>query len=469
MFQSHCGSLQTDLPHFGIIANQRTSECRGHCLFTWEAYQELPRLLPFPGTSQLTRNLTSPSRKLGDKTEHQNHTFTMANKRYTKLLPRWVRKTYKKLDSHPSESSNANEKHQTADSSADRHPDATSRTLDTSSVTQLGPPPLKPGSEIPFDGTRNPSEQAIGACSFDMPDDSSGSPPVSTSLPHGSSGDPPVEDPGQALPHTQPPPLRVIIVGGGPTGLVLAHALHGAGISYTLLEQAPYIGGTDTPDVIQAHESGTSLLLWPDSARILDQLGLWPRVRQVSCPVRRRTTGSPAAPGEEDNNNDDDGRDVFARSEHEHGRSCLLVGRASLLNVLWDTLPGRGARVRLGKQVVSFETHDAGVRVTCKDGSAYEGSVVVGCDGAHSIVRRGVCELRAERRRERARRRSFGLFGLGGSRGKGAGADRTMAARYYGLVGTGPLLDGMEAGVCYETRCDAIGATLQVFTSEDKV
>jgi hypothetical protein len=65
--------------------------------------------------------------------------------------------------------------------------------------------------------------------------------------------------------NASPRPFRVIIVGGGPAGLCLAHALAGAGIDYVLLERR------DT--VVQ--RSGLGLALWPHGVRILDQLGLF--------------------------------------------------------------------------------------------------------------------------------------------------------------------------------------------------
>ncbi|KAG8156979.1 hypothetical protein KVR01_013201 [Diaporthe batatas] len=392
----------------------------------------------------------------------------MANKKYTRLLLKWVRNAYKKQDPNPRESSNTKEKHQVADSSPDKQPDDISRTPDTSMGITIDPSRLIRGIKTPFDdGTQDPSDQTIVSCSFDTPDTTPllipnplDSPPVSMGLSHRGEH-PPQKDPNQALLlRSQLAPFRVIIVGGGPTGLIMAHALHEAGMDYTLLEQAAHIGAPDTTaDPTQPdHNNGTSFhLLWPDSARILDQLGLLRQVQQISCPVRTRNTGSASTPGE-------DSDDVFARSEPDHGRPCMLVDRMALLRVLLASLPPaeRAARVRMGKQVVSVETDDAGVRVACEDGSVYRGSVVVGCDGVHSVVRRRVCELRAEGKREAARRRSFGLLGGGGHE-----ADSAMEARYYGLVGTGPLLDGLEAGVCYETRCDAIGATVQVLTSED--
>lgn len=269
---------------------------------------------------------------------------------------------------------------------------------------------------------------------------------------------------GQAhlqTPASQPPLFRVIVVGGGPEGLVLAHALHQAGIDYTLLERClqtnPFADDNDgTGDDT---EDDTGLILWPHTARILDQLGLLRRIHKLSCPVRTRRTyhadGTPCPSPS----------DVFARAPQDHGRPCMLIGRAALLRLLRDALPEREARVRAGKEVVSVETRaEAGVVVTCADGSAEEGSVVVGCDGASGAVGRAVRALRAEGKSAARRRRRRFSFGLGGGDGK---ADGVTEARYYGLVGSAPLLDGLEPGVCYETRGDASGRTFQVLVGND--
>lgn len=257
-----------------------------------------------------------------------------------------------------------------------------------------------------------------------------------------------------ATPNNQSHPIRVIIVGGGPNGLVLAHALHQAGIEYILLERSQTILTSDNND-------GPGLILWPNSARILDQLGLLRRAHKLACSMRTRqiyhADGTPCPSSYED---------VFSRSQSDHGRSCMLISRAALVGLLWEALPGRETHVQTGKEVVSIETHAAGVRVTCADGSVEEGSIVVGCDGVHSVVRQSICDLWAEKKAEGRRRLSLGRLGGRGNGGNGK-ADKTMEAKYYGLVGSAPLLDGLEPGVCYETRGDATGKTFQVLSGKN--
>lgn len=57
---------------------------------------------------------------------------------------------------------------------------------------------------------------------------------------------------------------KVIVVGGGPVGLVAAHALYLAGIDFVLLEKRDSV--TDN--------TGASVVLAPPSLRILSQFGL---------------------------------------------------------------------------------------------------------------------------------------------------------------------------------------------------
>lgn len=70
---------------------------------------------------------------------------------------------------------------------------------------------------------------------------------------------------------------RVIVVGGGPTGVTAAHALSRAGIDFVLLESRPEI----------AADAGCNLVLSAMGLRALGQLGLLPALYKVSSPVTK--------------------------------------------------------------------------------------------------------------------------------------------------------------------------------------
>lgn len=58
--------------------------------------------------------------------------------------------------------------------------------------------------------------------------------------------------------------FKVIIVGGGPIGLIAAHALHRAGIDFVLLESRNSI----------VEHSGASIVLYPQTFRVMHQLDI---------------------------------------------------------------------------------------------------------------------------------------------------------------------------------------------------
>lgn len=72
--------------------------------------------------------------------------------------------------------------------------------------------------------------------------------------------------------------FRVVIIGGGPVGICLAHALTHADIDYVLLEQRDSV----------VEESGATLALWPHGVRILDQLGLLEEARGMYLPMKTK-------------------------------------------------------------------------------------------------------------------------------------------------------------------------------------
>lgn len=69
--------------------------------------------------------------------------------------------------------------------------------------------------------------------------------------------------------------FKVIVVGGGPVGLVAAHALSRADIDFVLLESRPSI----------VLDAGSNLVINPMGLRVLGQLGLLPAFDAVSSPL----------------------------------------------------------------------------------------------------------------------------------------------------------------------------------------
>ena len=74
-----------------------------------------------------------------------------------------------------------------------------------------------------------------------------------------------------------PSRFKAIIVGGGPVGLIMAHALTAADIDWVLIERRESI----------AFETGATLYVLLQGIRILHQLGLIDKAEQIGSPLHR--------------------------------------------------------------------------------------------------------------------------------------------------------------------------------------
>lgn len=70
-----------------------------------------------------------------------------------------------------------------------------------------------------------------------------------------------------------------------------------------------------------------------------------------------------------------------------HGYPVRMFDRASLSQMLYDTLRQPEAHIRTGKQLVDIERRAGGVTAHFADGTHKKGSVVIGADGVWSTVR----------------------------------------------------------------------------------
>ncbi|KAK7427295.1 hypothetical protein QQZ08_006232 [Neonectria magnoliae] len=177
--------------------------------------------------------------------------------------------------------------------------------------------------------------------------------------------------------------FKVIITGGGIAGLTLAILLEKFNIDYVLLEAHDDI----SPPV------GASIGLMPNGLLILDQIGCYDAVRVV------------AQAGEFDNLHirAKDGKSMkrtehmFSHMEKRHGYPMIFFDRQWLLQVLYSQIKHKD-RVVLQSQVKRIDCAESGVKVSTRDGQSYSGTMVIGADGIHSVVRGEMSRIAAEAR-----------------------------------------------------------------------
>jgi salicylate hydroxylase len=162
--------------------------------------------------------------------------------------------------------------------------------------------------------------------------------------------------------------MRVAIVGGGVGGLTAAAALSRKGIECVVYEQAPALSS-----------AGASLQLGPNALRLMDDLGLLERLREIgvrpdAVDFVRWTDGSLLLH-----------TPLGAAMEEHFGAPQLDFYRPDLHRVLFDALaPGT---VMLGVTVTAVEHNDAVVTLELSDGSRVQSDVVVAADGIRSPIR----------------------------------------------------------------------------------
>ncbi|OBT70177.1 hypothetical protein VE03_00332 [Pseudogymnoascus sp. 23342-1-I1] len=164
--------------------------------------------------------------------------------------------------------------------------------------------------------------------------------------------------------------LRVIIAGGSISGLTLAHSLYCSDIDYVVLESREEI----------APQVGASIVVLPNGARILDQLGIFDDMFGLVEPLENGITWKGG-----------DGKLILDSNaplllRNRTGYPLSFLQRRDLLKVLYDHTPDK-SKVHTSKRVCKVDHQDSGVVVHCEDGSKYSGDIIVGADGIHSTVR----------------------------------------------------------------------------------
>ncbi|KAK8044296.1 FAD-dependent monooxygenase [Apiospora rasikravindrae] len=205
--------------------------------------------------------------------------------------------------------------------------------------------------------------------------------------------------------------FKVIIVGAGVAGLTLAHAFDkAAGIDYVVLDKHPV-----------APAWGSSISMYTNGARILDQLGLYDVLVAKAAEMQDfHLRGS-------------DGKthttSPFLKVISDRGGYlAMTLERRVFLQTLYDELPDKSKVVEHAR-VSSIVEESSRVKVVLADGAVHEGDIVIGCDGIHSAVR--------ELMWERAHRLCPGLITVA--------EKQRIAATYTCITGIAPYQHGLGA------------------------
>jgi 2-polyprenyl-6-methoxyphenol hydroxylase-like FAD-dependent oxidoreductase len=167
----------------------------------------------------------------------------------------------------------------------------------------------------------------------------------------------------------------VIIVGAGVGGLVLALSLHQAGIACRVYEAVPEI-----------KPLGVGINLLPHAARELDELGLLPMLDKLGVHTRESIFFTRH------------GQFIYSEPAGKaagYAWPQYSIHRGDLQMALFAAVRERlGAdSVRVDHRAVRVEQDDGGVTVHMTDGEgkarpSVRGTIVVGCDGIHSALRK---------------------------------------------------------------------------------
>jgi 3-(3-hydroxy-phenyl)propionate hydroxylase len=155
----------------------------------------------------------------------------------------------------------------------------------------------------------------------------------------------------------------VTIVGGGPTGLMLAGELALAGVDVVVLERR------STPNLLGTRARG----FHSRTIELLDQRGIADRFLAAGHTVQALSFGTVAL-------------DLAGfSSRHPY---TLGLGQSRIEQILCGWVEELGVPVRRGVEVTSFAQDDAGVDVHLAEGEPLRTAYLVGADGGRSVVRK---------------------------------------------------------------------------------
>ncbi|KAG9064105.1 hypothetical protein KI688_003287 [Linnemannia hyalina] len=204
--------------------------------------------------------------------------------------------------------------------------------------------------------------------------------PYSTSLPSSSRTKPSsttsTRTPYHPRRRPQTQPQRILIVGGSIHGLILAILLQRLRIDYLILERACEYGVPPNGIVL-----GSFVL------NLLDMLGLVDIVKSRSWEVHRMKIWR-------ENGNIQAETDFSGAADRYSHNGIAIPGRV-FQDILRAQIPED--KILWGKEVKGYVQDEFEVRASCQDDDVYWGTMLVGCDGMNSTIRKLLHQEQADR------------------------------------------------------------------------
>jgi 2-polyprenyl-6-methoxyphenol hydroxylase-like FAD-dependent oxidoreductase len=162
--------------------------------------------------------------------------------------------------------------------------------------------------------------------------------------------------------------VGVVVVGAGPSGLVVSSALRAAGIDVRTVDAASGPAATSR-----------AFLLQPRGLEVLDRIGAIGKLPNQPVPLSRsvfRIAGRQVA------------ELSWVNPARQGPPNPMIISQADVEASLRECLADVGGAVEWGCQVVNVEDDGETAVMRLADGSVLRAKWVIGADGAHSVVRK---------------------------------------------------------------------------------
>ena len=162
----------------------------------------------------------------------------------------------------------------------------------------------------------------------------------------------------------------VLIAGAGPVGLTMANELARYGVNVRIVDKS-----------VWRTDKSKALVLWSRSLELLERLGI----------VERFLAAGMNAHGARISN----GKDLIGEMSFDDVKSrypfALMIPQSETERILETNLQDLGVKVERQVELIAMAPRTGGVSATVRDAAGREETVatdwLIGCDGAHSIVR----------------------------------------------------------------------------------